>query len=103
MNKYRVAVEGKNFFVRFEDEPRKVGFFATRLIEAGNKDEAEKITLGLLRKELAGIVLNDPTDSPMLYIDEVTEVETFGEHIVPGKGFTFYVENRKKVSRRRRE
>ena len=92
MNKYRVFVEGKNFIVKIENKIDRYGFFTTRFIEAKHAQDAEKISLDLIRDELKDVVLNEKPDPPMLYINEIDELESFGDHLVPGKGFTWFEE-----------
>jgi len=87
-------VEGVNFLIGVEDgagiEIRKYGFFTTRFVEAWDKDEAEAKVIEMLRIELKTRVQNVKSDSPMMFVEEIEELETFGEFEVPGAGFAWY-------------
>lgn len=90
MKKYRVRTEGKNFIVKIDEIPEKLGFFTTRFIEAENEQEAEKKALDLIRNELSGAVLNDRSNPPVMFTEEVIELDSFGDNLTPGSGFTWY-------------
>ena len=92
MKKYRVLIEGKNFLVKIESKIELHGFFTTRFIEARHETEAEKIALDLIRDELKDVVLNERSDPPMMYIDKIDELISFGDNLVPGAGFTWFLE-----------
>lgn len=94
MKKYRVMVEGVNFLIEMDSEVRKFGFFTTRFVEAGDKEEAEARALDMLRVELKRLVRNEKSDSPMMFVEEIEELETFGEFIVPGTGCAWYPDER---------
>lgn len=91
-NKYKIVVEGKNYNIRLEEGPQKCGFFATRFIEANNSSEAENIVMELIRDELNGIILNDRFDPPILCLEELIELSSFGDNDIPGGGFSWYKE-----------
>lgn len=90
MKKYKVIIEGANFLVRVGTETRKLGFFTTRFVEAQDEQEAENKTIDMLRVELETLVQNDKSDSPMMFVEEIDELKSFGEFEVPGAGFTWY-------------
>ena len=94
MKKYRVMVEGVNFLIEMDSEVRKFGFFTTRFVEARDKEEAEARALDMLRVELKRLVRNEKSDSPMMFVEEIEELETFGEFIVPGTGCAWYPDER---------
>ena len=94
MKKYRVMVEGVNFLIEMESEVRKFGFFTTRFVEAWDKEEAEAKAIEMLRVELKRLVRNEKSDSPMMFVEEIEELETFGEFIVPGTGCAWYPDER---------
>ena len=54
-----------------------MGFYVTRVVEARNPDEAELAAVNLVREDshLKGNVLNERDDPPMLYADEIEEIE----------------------------
>ena len=92
MTYWRVYLNGGNFWLKVEGEPKRLGFYTTRYVEADNAGAAEKVAVQMLREEekLQG-VLNDPSDPPMIYAEDVSEVE-LGESIMPHVGYTFYLE-----------
>lgn len=90
MKKYRILVEGANFLITVDDETSKHGFFTTRFVEARTEEEAEHETIEMLRVELADVVQNDQADSPVMFIDEIVELDSFGDFLVPGGGFTWF-------------
>lgn len=87
-------VEGINFLIGVDNEIRKYGFFTTRFVEAWDKDEAEASVIDMLRVELKALVQNEKSDSPMMFVEEIQELETFGEFPVPGVGFAWYLDKR---------
>ncbi len=94
MKKYKVTIEGVNFLVGIDTEIRKYGFFTTRFVEAWDKDEAEAQVIDMLRVELKALVQNEKSDSPMMFVEEIVELKTFGDFPVPGAGFTWYPDER---------
>lgn len=83
-------IEGANFLVTFENETSKHGFFTTRFLEAHTEEEAENETFEMLRLELAEVVKNDQADSPVMFIDEIVELDSFDDFPVPGTGFVWF-------------
>lgn len=78
--------------IELGDVALRHGFFTTRFIEAEDRSTAGKIAVDLIKKELTGTLLNDQFNAPTMRVDEVTEVLSFGDNLVPGKGFTWYPE-----------
>lgn len=91
--KFKVVVEGSNFLIKFENARKKMGFFATRFIEAANRDDAEKIVRELIMNELRDLVLNKQTDPPIIFIEEFVKLNSFGSALVPGTGVTWYTDD----------
>ncbi len=87
-------VEGVNFLIGVGSEVRKHGFFTTRFVEAWDKREAEARVMDMLRVELKTLVQNENSDSPVMFVEEIEELETFGEFKVPGAGFAWYPDER---------
>lgn len=90
---FRVLLNGENFWLPMDGKPSRLGFFTTRFVEAGNESDAELMALAMLREDssLKG-VLNEVTDPPMIYCDEIEEIEPFQPASVVQQGFTFYPE-----------
>src|SRR5262245_60439348 len=85
---YRVLVNGENFWLRFEEGPKCVGFSTTRFVEAEDRLDAESIALKLLSSEGKLRPLNDPDDHPLVSADEIEEIdEKDVPTVVPGFAF----------------
>jgi len=93
MAKYAFVINGENFKMKFEGKVQYVGFFTTRRVEENDIEVAETLAFDSIRSELEGLVLNDHDDPPMLITDNIYEVESFKGELVPGKGFTWYIED----------
>jgi hypothetical protein len=94
MSKYRVLIKGENFLLNSDGQLQKLGFYVTRVVDARNPDEAELAAVNLLREDsqLKGNVLNEGDDPPMLYAEEIEEVEpSDGEENV-STGFSWFTE-----------
>ena len=92
MKKFRVFVRGENFLINLDDLEKKLGFYTTRYVEAHNKEAAEYVAMDMLRGDpkLAKGVLNDKSDPPMMYAEEVEEIDSFEGLPLSGTGFAFY-------------
>ena len=77
--------------MRLSGEVKRFGFYTTRFVEASNSNKAEERALELIRNdpELRSQVLNTPHDPPMIYTEEMVEIE---EDEVPEvqRGFSFF-------------
>ena len=94
MKKYKVFVRGENFLINLDGANQKMGFYTTRFVEAEDEEAAEYAVMDLLRNDpkLVQGTLNEGSDSPMMYAEEIEELESFKGFPVPGMGFTFYAE-----------
>ena len=92
MKKYRVFVRGENFLMNCDGVNQIFGFYTTRFVEADDEEAAEYAVMDLLRGDpkLVGSVLNEDSDPPMMFAEEIEELESFKGFPVPGTGFTFY-------------
>ena len=90
LKKYRVMVEGANFLITFDNEATKHGFFTTRFVEADGPEAAETIAMDMLRLELADLVENDVADSPVMFLEDIEEVDSLIDSPVPGGGFAWF-------------
>ncbi|MPZ10368.1 MAG: hypothetical protein GEU89_09185 [Kiloniellaceae bacterium] len=74
-----------------DGETKRCGFYTTRYVEAADRDAAEQRAVDAFRDEgrLRGLVVNDPSDPPMLFADEIDEIETFNgiESLTPSLVF----------------
>ena len=66
MPKFKVFVNGRNYWVNLDGERRRFGFYTTRFVEAASPEEAEERAVQLLREdaELTAAILNDASDPP---------------------------------------
>lgn len=90
LKKYRVMVEGANFLITFDNEATKHGFFTTRVVEADGPEAAETIVMDMLRLELADFVENHIADSPVMFLEDIEEIDSFLDCPVPGEGFAWF-------------
>ncbi len=78
MKFYQVFIEGSNFLLKSgNDSGLKQGFKTIRLINAENEEQAEKLAIEYIREEqfLNRSVLNKREDPPLLYVNQITEIE----------------------------
>ena len=68
------------------------GFYTTRFVEAEDPEAAENVAVDLLRDDpkLRKGVRNDKTNAPMIYLEELEEMESFEGRPMPGTGYTFF-------------
>lgn len=95
MKKYRVFVRGENFIIRGDERNQKLGFYTTVFVEALDEQSAEFKAMALLRtdQKLVGITLNSKSNPPMMYMEEIEELETFEGLHLPRTGFAFFNED----------
>ena len=88
MNHFKVLLRGENFLITFEGQATRMGFYATRFVEAKNRAAAELLAVDLVRrdKEFRGL-LNDRSDPPMIFADEIEIVEASEVQSTPGYSF----------------
>ena len=98
MKKYQLFLNGRNFLINMEGKPQRHGFYTTRWVEAENPDDAELKAVENIKadSELKKCVLNDKDDPPMIYLEEIYELDSFNGVNPPGKGFSFYLEDSEK-------
>jgi hypothetical protein len=92
--KFRVLINGKNFILDLGEGPKESGFFTTRYVEAKDAHEAENKVVELIKNDehLKQNVFNEKNNPPILYAEEIVELESFDGISVPGGGYTFYIE-----------
>jgi len=94
MMKYKVLVKGNNYKTVVGKQTREFGFHATRFVEANSHSAAKQRALQLVKEELDHIVFNNSAGNPAIEASQLVEVATFGEHDVPGSGFSWHMEGR---------
>ena len=82
----------RNFWLKLEGEPQRLGFYTTRFVEARNSEAAEATAVQVVREDpKLQRTLNDRSDPPMIFAEEVSEVvERDPEY--PNTGYTFFPE-----------
>jgi hypothetical protein len=89
---FRVALNGEDFWLQMEGRPQRVGFFTTRFVEASHAQEAELAAVDLLRRDEKLKPLNDRSDPPGIFADEIEEVDQADvPRVVPG--FAFFLDD----------
>ena len=90
---WRVVLEGRNFWLELDGEPKRLGFVTTRFVDAPDSGSAELSAVQMIREDPKfGHLLNERSDSPTICVEEVTEVSS-GETNRPNAGYTFYEED----------
>ena len=91
MAHYRVFLRGANFLMDVNEKPTRIGFFATRFVQANTRDGAELLAVDLIRNDkwLRGAVSNSPSDPPEIFAEEIEVVEGDYDPGV-GSGFSFF-------------
>ncbi|HEY8158189.1 MAG TPA: hypothetical protein VIF10_05730 [Methylobacter sp.] len=94
MNKYRVLLNGSNFLLDLGDGLAPHGFFTARFVEAGTSDEAELKAVASLRKheEIKAKLRNLPDTPPVLFAEEIEEIENSDSIENPEQGIIWYKE-----------
>ena len=93
MNKYKVLLNGRNFWTNMDGQLKLMGFYTTRFVEAETPEKAEELAVQLVREDakLRDAVINDKSDPPMIYVEEIVMLETFDGNKTPGAGYTFFL------------
>jgi len=71
-------LRGENFLLDFVDKERKHGFFTTVWVDAKDPEEAELKAVDKIRKQedLSSGLLNRSDDFPMIYLEEIQEIDS---------------------------
>jgi hypothetical protein len=90
MPHFRVQLKGQNFWLKIDDRPKRVGFFTTRFVEAGDEDRAERKAVELLSEDprLHG-ALNERGDPPEIIIEGIDQISA--DQVAPAlQGYSFF-------------
>lgn len=87
---WRVLLRGENFLVHLKDTPTRIGFYATRFATANDEEAAEALAVTMIKSdpELIQAVINEPSDPPMIYLEDLEEIANFDTE---GSGYTFFM------------
>jgi len=90
---FRVLIGGENFNLEFGNRIEKAGFWAGRIVEAQNSDEAKSKALKLLWTDDYWKDSEKIRRSPnaKVFVDEVEQIEEFPEDYA-NAGHSFFVE-----------
>jgi 4-alpha-glucanotransferase len=96
MKKYKVLVRGENFLMNLDGEDQRLGFYTTAFVEGQDEKQAEQQAIGLLRDdiEFRQSVLNEQSDAPMMFVDDIDEIDSFEGLNLPRTGFSFFPRER---------
>lgn len=95
MPKYEVTIRGENFVVNGPSgKPEPLGFLQLVYIEAENPDQAELDAVDFVRRsDIRDQIQNLPEDPPMLYLHEMSELDSFEGIERPASSRMFYSDN----------
>lgn len=97
MNKYYVKLNGRNFIYESDKNGQeKLGFLIIRYVEAENPEEAEMKAVSMVRKieRLKFGLLNTKDNPPMIYLEDLAELESFDGINNLEPGIIFYNEDK---------
>lgn len=94
MKKYRIFINGKNFLIEINGALAKHGFYTNRYVEANDERDAELQAMDMIRKRegLKNAVRNAEGDPPMMYAEEIHELNDFDEVESFEEGLAWYPE-----------
>ncbi len=95
MNKYRVLLNGRNFVLDLGEGLAPHGFFTTRFVESNTLNDAELKAVASVRKreEIMPMLCNSPDAPPMLFAEEIEEIDSFDGIENLEQGIIWYGEN----------
>lgn len=81
MKKYKVMLNGQNFVIDLGEGQARYGFYTTQYTNANTKAEAEDIVIASIknRSDIKENIKNENNDPPMLYAEEIVEVDAVEE------------------------
>ena len=92
MRKYWVFLRGENFFLKVEEEVKRMGFYTTRFLVAADEGQTEERAVKSLREDenLRKAIVNDRSDPPLLFAEEIEELSSFDGVENPSQGLVFF-------------
>lgn len=95
MRKYRVTINGRNYLINFEGQPRRTGFYKICYLEAHDPQEAENLAVSNIVADprWRGTILNSADDRPVMHLDSLAELESFDGVESLETGYIFYPED----------
>lgn len=92
MPRFLIRIDGTNVLLKDEDTgvAKRVGFFATRVVEAANENEAVSKVKQLVSGELTIHAIPQNPDRPVtMTVDAISQLGKDDDRVIKG-GFTFY-------------
>ncbi len=82
-------MNGQNFLVDMDGKVAKHGFFQNIFLESETPEQAEELAVQKIREnvDLKAITQNAKDDPPVIFLEEMSELESFDgvEEMEPGK------------------
>lgn len=94
LNKYQVRLRGENYLLSHVDSKRKCGFYTAIWVQAKYPDDAYSKAVNIIRdqKKLNSKLLNLENDTPMIYLEEIFELDLESK-LEKNSGKVFFIEN----------
>lgn len=91
-------LEGQNFLIEMDGKVGKYGFFQTFFLEADSPTAAESAAVQKVRKspDMLTVVRNSKDDPPMIYLEEIEEIQEFPKDTRQETGRGWFPEAKKK-------
>ena len=94
MPTYEVELNGRNFLLEVDGVPRRMGFYILRYVDATSPQEAAQAAVRVVRGyESLANVLNDRSDPPKIYAEDIIELSEAPEPNEIELGLSFYSED----------
>ncbi len=94
MPTYEVEINGRNFLLEVDGVPKRVGFYVLRYVDAKSPQEAAQAAVQAVWKhESLANVLNDRSDRPTIYAEDIIELSEVPEPDEVELGLSFYSED----------
>jgi hypothetical protein len=92
MQKYRVAIKGRNLLAEIDGVRDRLGFYTTVFVEALSVQDAEFRAIDMLREDtrLRDMALNAKDDPISFCAEDVSEIDSFEGMRLPRTGFTLF-------------
>ena len=94
MPTYEVEINGRNFLLEVDGVPKRVGFYVLRYVDAESPQVAAQAAVqGVRKHESLANVLNDRSDPPTIYAEDIIELSEVPQPDEIELGLSFYSED----------
>lgn len=94
MPTYEVEINGRNFLLEVDGVPARLGFYVLRYVDAPSPQEAAQAAVqGIWKHESLTTVLNDRSDPPRIYAEDIIELSEVPQPDEIELGLSFYSED----------